>query len=151
MIGSAQFNHLLLKKFTSQQLVKYALAYQTIMGLVLVTGVWLDWYNIVSLTVMIFLFVLGQGLIGPNSSALALAPFSKHTGSAASLLGSFRMLIGGFITVWVSAWHNGTAFPMVVVMWLCVVTGILILGLAKVTVRYRARRRMVEDEPSVLL
>ncbi len=151
LIGSAQFNHFLLKRYTSQQLVKYALAYQTIMGSVLVTGVWFDWYNIVSLTVMIFLFVLGQGLTGPNSSALALAPFSKHAGSAASLLGSFRMLIGGMITVWVSAWHDGSALPMVVVMWLCVVSGVLILGLAKVTVRYRARRRMVEDEPSVLL
>ena len=151
LIGSAQFNHFLLKKYTSQQLVKYALAYQTIMGFVLVAGVWLDWYSIVSLTVMIFLFVIGQGLTGPNSSALALAPFSKHAGSAASLLGSFRMLIGGMITVWVSAWHDGSALPMVVVMWLCAVSGILILGLAKVTVRYRARRRVVEDEPSVLL
>ncbi len=151
LIGSAQFNHFLLKKYTSQQLVKYALAYQTIMGFVLVAGVWLDWYSIVSLTVMIFLFVIGQGLTGPNSSALALAPFSKHAGSAASLLGSFRMLIGGMITVWVSAWHDGSALPMVVVMWLCAVSGMLILGLAKVTVRYRARRRVVEDEPSVLL
>ncbi len=151
LIGSAQFNHLLLKKYTSQQLVKYALAYQTVMGTMLVAGVWFGWYNIIGLTIMIFLFVLGQGLIGPNSSALALAPFSKHAGSASSLLGSFRMLIGGLVTVWVSTWYNGTALPMVVVMWLCVMGGILILGTAKVTVRYRARRRMVEDEPSVLL
>jgi MFS transporter, DHA1 family, multidrug resistance protein len=151
MIGSAQFNHLLLKKFTSQQLVKYALTYQTVVGAVLVIGVWLDWYTIVSLTAMIFLFVLGQGLTGPNSSALALAPFSKHAGSAASLLGSFRMLVGGIITVWVSTWHDGTALPMVAVMWLSVVSGILILGGAKVAIRYRARRRVVEDEPAVLL
>ncbi len=151
LIGSAQFNHFLLKKYTSQQLVKYALAYQTITGLVLVAGVWLDGFDIVSLTVMIFLFVLGQGLTGPNSSALALAPFSKHVGSAASLLGSFRMLIGGVITVWVSAWHDGSALPMVVVMWLCVLSGIVILGLAKVTIRHRARRLVLKDEPSVLL
>lgn len=114
-------------------------------------GVWLDGFDIVSLTVMIFLFVLGQGLTGPNSSALALAPFSKHVGSAASLLGSFRMLIGGVITVWVSAWHDGSALPMVVVMWLCVLSGIVILGLAKVTIRHRARRLVLKDEPSVLL
>jgi len=137
LIGSAQFNHLLLKKFTSQQLVKYALAYQTFTG--------------VGLTIMIFLFVLGQGLTGPNSAALALAPFSKHAGSAASLLGSFRMLVGGVITVLVSAWYDGTALPMVVVMWMCVVVAIIILGIAKVTIRHRARRRVVEDEPAVLL
>jgi len=151
MIGSAQFNHVLLKKFTSQQLVKYALAYQTIVGALMVAGIVLDWYNMISLTIMIFLFVLGQGLTGPNSSALALAPFSKHVGSAASLLGSFRMMVGGVITVLVSIWYDGTAFPMVMVMWLSVVIAISILGGAKVAVRYRARKRVVEDEPSVLL
>jgi len=151
LIGSAQFNHFLLKKFTSQQLVKYALAYQTFAGAFLVMGTLFDWFNMVGLTVMIFLFVLGQGLTGPNSAALALAPFSRHAGSAASLLGSFRMMVGGVVTVLVSAWSDGTALPMVIIMWLCVVVAIVILGVAKVTIRHRARRRVVEDEPSVLL
>jgi len=151
LIGSAQFNHFLLKKFTSQQLVKYALAYQTFAGTFMVMGTLFDWYNMTGLTIMIFLFVLGQGLTGPNSAALALAPFSKHAGSAASLLGSFRMLVGGIITVLVSAWYDGTALPMVFVMWMSVVIAIIILGLAKVTISYRARRRVVEDEPVVLL
>jgi len=151
LIGSAQFNHFLLKKFTSQQLVKYALAYQTFAGTFMVMGTLFDWYNMTGLTIMIFLFVLGQGLTGPNSAALALAPFSKHAGSAASLLGSFRMMVGGIITVVVSAWYDGTALPMVFVMWMSVVIAIIMLGLAKVTIRYRARRRVVEDEPVVLL
>jgi DHA1 family bicyclomycin/chloramphenicol resistance-like MFS transporter len=151
LIGSAQFNHFLLKRFTSQQLVKYALAYQTFAGAFLVAGVFFHWFNLVGLTIMIFLFVLGQGLTGPNSAALALAPFTKHAGSAASLLGSFRMMVGGVITVAVSAWSDGTALPMVFVKWICVVTSISILAIAKVTIRFRARRRVVEDEPSVLL
>ena len=151
MIGSAQFNHFLLKKFTSQQLVKYALTYQTVIGAFMVTGVLYNWYNLVGLTVIIFLFVLGQGLTGPNSAALALAPFSKHAGSAASLLGSFRMLMGGVITVWVSAWHDGSALPMVIAMWTVVLISVFLFAVVKVTVRFRARKRVVEDEPSVLL
>jgi MFS transporter, DHA1 family, multidrug resistance protein len=151
MIGSAQFNHFLLKRFTSQQLVKYALAYQTVMGTIMVIGVALEWYSMAGLTIMIFLFVLGQGLTGPNSAALALAPFSKHAGSAASLLGSFRMLMGGVITVWVSAWHDGSALPMVIAMWTVVVVSVILFAVVKVTVRYRARKRVVEDEPAVLL
>lgn len=151
MIGSAQFNHFLLKKFTSQQLVKYALAYQTVIGAFMVVGVMFNWYNLVGLTVMIFFFVLGQGLTGPNSAALALAPFTKHAGSAASLLGSFRMLMGGVMTVWVSAWHDGSALPMVIAMWTVVVVSVVLFAVAKVTIRYRARKRVVEDEPAVLL
>lgn len=151
MIGSAQFNHLLLKKFTSQQLVKFALLYQLVIGGVMVIGVALQGFNLVGLTIIIFLFVLGQGLTGPNSSALALAPFTKHAGSAASLLGSFRMLIGGLITLLVSSWHDGTAMPMVAGMWLAVVIAVIILASIKVAVRFRARKRVVEDEPAVLL
>ena len=151
MIGSAQFNHLLLKKFTSQQLVKFALLYQLVIGGVMVIGVALQGFNLVGLTIIIFLFVLGQGLVGPNSSALALAPFTKHAGSAASLLGSFRMLIGGLITILVSSWHDGTALPMVAGMGLVVVLATVILASIKVVVRFRARKRVVEDEPAVLL
>jgi len=151
LIGSAQFNHFLLKKFTSQQLVKFALGYQSFAGALLVAGIVFHWYSMVGLTIMIFLFVLGQGLTGPNSAALALAPFSKHAGSAASLLGSFRMLVGGLITVMVSAWSDGTALPMVVVMWMCVVSALSVLAVARITINYRARRRVVEDEPAVLL
>jgi DHA1 family bicyclomycin/chloramphenicol resistance-like MFS transporter len=151
MIGSAQFNHLLLKKFTSQQLVKFALRYQVIAGAVMVAGVMFDWFNLVGLTVAIFFFMLGQGLTGPNSSALALAPFTKHAGSAASLVGSFRMLVGGVITAILSALHNGTTMPMVLSMWLTVVVSIILLTSVKVVIRYRARRRVVQDEPVVLL
>ena len=151
MIGSAQFNHLLLKKFTSQQLVKFALRYQVIAGAIMVAGIVLGWFNMIGLTIAIFFFMLGQGLTGPNSSALALAPFTKHAGSAASLLGSFRMLVGGIITAIVSALHNGTPLPMVLGMWLSVVVAILLLTSVKVVIRYRARKRMVKDEPAVLL
>jgi DHA1 family bicyclomycin/chloramphenicol resistance-like MFS transporter len=80
-----------------------------------------------------------------------LAPFTKHAGSAASLLGSFRMLVGGIITAIVSALHNGTPLPMVLGMWLSVVVAILLLTSVKVVIRYRARKRMVKDEPAVLL
>lgn len=151
MIGSAQFNHLLLKKFTSQQLVKFALRYQVIAGAIMVAGIVLGWFNMIGLTIAIFFFMMGQGLTGPNSSALALAPFTKHAGSAASLLGSFRMLVGGVITAIVSALHNGTPLPMVLGMWLSVVVAILLLTSVKVVIRYRARKRMVKDEPAVLL
>ncbi|MFZ5999302.1 MAG: MFS transporter, partial [Bacteroidota bacterium] len=151
LIGSAQFNHLLLKYFSSQQLVRYALTFQVVFGLLLCAAVYFDWVNGVMLTAMVFIFFTGQGLTGPNSTALALAPFTKHTGSAASLLGSFRMAIGGLVTVAVSAWHTQDALPMVVTMVMCVVTGLFILGFGKLVVLYKARKREVEEEPSVLM
>jgi MFS transporter, DHA1 family, multidrug resistance protein len=151
MIGSAQLNHILLKYFKSEQLVKYAFRYQTFLGIFLIVGTWLGWYDKIGLLVMIFVFFTGQGITGPNSTALALAPFTKHTGSAASLLGSFRMAIAGLVSAMVSLWHDGTALPMVVTIVLCVITGLTILTFGKVVIRYQARRKEVEEEPSVLM
>lgn len=151
MIGAAQLNHILLKYFKSEQLVTYAFRYQTFLGVFLIVGTWFGWYDKIGLLVMIFAFFTGQGITGPNSTALALAPFTQHTGSAASLLGSFRMAIAGLVSAMVSLWHDGTALPMVVTIVLCVIVGLSILTFGKVVIRYQARKKAVEEEPSVLM
>jgi DHA1 family bicyclomycin/chloramphenicol resistance-like MFS transporter len=127
IIGSTQLNHLLLKKFKSQQIVKVSLLYQTGVGLLLITGTMFGWFNKIELIVFIGFFLAGHGLTNPNSNALSLAPFSKHTGSAASLAGSFRMGMGGVASALVSLFHNGTAMPMVSVMVSCILCGLLFL------------------------
>jgi DHA1 family bicyclomycin/chloramphenicol resistance-like MFS transporter len=150
IIGSTQLNHLLLRKFKSEQVFKGTLVYQTVIGIVLVTGSVYGWFNMVGLIAMMFVFFSGQGLTGPNANALSLAPFTRHTGSAAALLGSFRMAIGGLVTASVSVFHNGTATPMVIMMVLCSVTGLVILTIGRSTVRYRVQRRKVEEEKSLI-
>jgi DHA1 family bicyclomycin/chloramphenicol resistance-like MFS transporter len=151
IIGSSQLNHVLLNRFSSQQLVKVTLRFQTVIGLLFVLGVWLDWFNLPGFLGMTFIFLAGQGLIGPNSTALSLAPFTQHTGSAASLLGSFRMAMGGFATAAVSIFHNDTALPMTICMVACPVIGISILTLSKGVVRYRAYRKRMEEDSSILM
>jgi DHA1 family bicyclomycin/chloramphenicol resistance-like MFS transporter len=100
--------------------------------------------------ILVFLFFTGQGITGPNSTALALAPFTRHTGSAASLLGSFRMTIAGLVSAVVSIWYDGTALPMVATMLFCIAIPLAILTFSKVVVRYKARGQKQEDE-SVLM
>lgn len=151
IIGTSQLNHVLLDRFTSQQLVKYTLRFQMVLGIFFVAGVWLDWFNLTGLIAITLAFLAGQGLTGPNSSALSLAPFSKHTGSAASLLGSFRMAMGGVASALVSAFHDGTALPMTIGIVACPVIGISILTLGKGVVRYRAYRKRMEEDSSILM
>src|SRR6202008_2121898 len=116
LIGSAQLNHILLNHFSSQQLVKYVLRFQTLVGILFAVGVWFNWYNMIGFLVMTFILIAGQGITGPNSSALSLAPFTRNIGSAASMLGGFRMAAAGLASAIVSALHNGTALPMVIGM-----------------------------------
>ena len=151
VIGSTQLNHLFLKKFKSEQIIKVTLRCQSTVGVFLVTGSWLGWFDLYSLIIVMFIFLIGQGLIGPNANALSLAPFTKHAGSAAALLGAFRMGMGGIVSATVSVLHNNTAIPMLGGMAFCALAGLYILAVGKTTVRYRASRREVEEESSVLL
>ena len=146
MIGSTQLNHGLLKRFTSEQIIQVTLLYQTAIGVLLVLGTWYGWYGKYSLILLLFVFLTGQGLTNPNATALSLAPFSKHAGSAAALMGSFRMGMAGLVSAAVSVWYNRTALPMVGVMTLCAVGGLAILLIGRRTVRYSA-----EEDTSVLI
>lgn len=145
IIGSTQLNHILLKRFRSEQLIRVTLIYQTVVGIFLVAGTWYHWFNEYALIAVMFVFLAGQGITGPNTTALSLAPFSRRTGSAASLLGSFRMAIGGLVSAIVSALHNNTAMPMIGVMVACGVVGLIILTIGKGTVRYQARKKVEEE------
>jgi DHA1 family bicyclomycin/chloramphenicol resistance-like MFS transporter len=151
MIGSTQLNHFLLKRFKSQQIINFTLFYQSVVGVLLVLGTLYGWYGMYSLILLMFVFLTGQGLTNPNATALSLAPFSKHAGSASALMGSFRMAMGGLVSAVVSVLHNNTAIPMVSVMMLCAVGGLVILTISKRNVRYQASQRIVENETSVVM
>jgi DHA1 family bicyclomycin/chloramphenicol resistance-like MFS transporter len=146
VIAPTQLNRFLLKRFTSEQIILTTLSCQTVVGLLLVMGTWAGWYGQYGLIAMLFLFLCGQGITGPNASALSLAPFSRHAGSAAALMGSFRMGTGAIVTGAVSFFHNNTAMPMVGVMTACVVIGLLILLIGNRAVQYRNRAEDI-DEP----
>ncbi len=151
MIGSTQLNHFLLKRFTSQQIVKVTLVYQGITGIVLVGTTLYGDLGLYGLLALMFVFLTGQGLIGPNATALSLAPFVMHTGSAAALLGSWRMSTGAIVSALVSVFHNNTALPMIGMMSACVWISFLILLAGNTVVKNRGRKQDVEDEVSVLI
>jgi MFS transporter, DHA1 family, multidrug resistance protein len=151
IIGFSQLNHILLRRYKSERIIKFTFIMQVIIGAILVIGTVFGWYNKIALIILIASFLAGHGLINPNATALSLAPFSKHTGSAASLSGSFRMAMGGLASALVSIFHNGTAIPMIVVMVACCASGFVILAGGKSVVKYRVQKQNAEQEPSVMM
>jgi MFS transporter, DHA1 family, multidrug resistance protein len=150
MIGSTQLNHVLLKRFKNEELVKVAFIYQGVIGILLVGGTLYGGWGLYSLLILMFIFLTGQGLIGPNATALSLAPFSKHAGSAAALLGTWRMGLGAIITALVSALHNNTALPMVGMMAACSWGSLVLLIFCNAIVRKRATAKNTGETPAVL-
>jgi MFS transporter, DHA1 family, multidrug resistance protein len=151
MIGSTQLNHVLLKRFNSEQIIKVTLIYQSLVGLILIAGVYNHWFGLFGLVGMMFVFLAGQGLTGPNASALSLAPFRRHTGSASALMGSVRMGAGALVSALVSLLHNYTAMPMVAMMAFCVVGGLVILVSGSFLIRQKMVMADMEEEVSMSL
>jgi DHA1 family bicyclomycin/chloramphenicol resistance-like MFS transporter len=151
MIGSTQLNHVLLKKFKSEQIIKFTLCYQSVIGVVLILGTYYGWYGKLSLIGLMFIFFTGQGLTGPNTSALSLAPFTRLAGSASALMGSWRLGAGAIISALVSVFHDGTALPMVATMSLCAMISLLLLYAGNSTVKFRQRRRKAAEEEGTSL
>jgi MFS transporter, DHA1 family, multidrug resistance protein len=146
LISGTQLNHVLLKKYSSEQIVKYSMIYQLAIGGVLITGTALALFNLVGLVIMMMLFLAAHGIASTNSSALALNPFKKHAGSAASLAGSFRMAMGGLSSGLVSFFYNRSEWPMITVMVMCILSGLIIIVAGNHTKKYRAVEHGISEK-----
>ncbi|WP_257667766.1 multidrug effflux MFS transporter [Parapedobacter tibetensis] len=134
LITASQLNRLMLNNYTSEQLARIALIVQSSIGLVLVLCSITGFINLYLMVALIFLFLGSQGFVFPNTSALALSPFSRLAGSASALLGSVQMACGALSSAMVSYFHNGTAIPMASVMAGCAFLSlIIVLGLSPKT------------------
>jgi DHA1 family bicyclomycin/chloramphenicol resistance-like MFS transporter len=127
LIVAAQVNTILLRKFSSEQIIRVTLFCQCLAGIALVVGTWFNMLGLYSTIFLIWIFLSTQGFAFPNSSALSLAPFSKNAGTASALMGAVQLGIGAITTALVSVLNNNTAMPMAAVMCACAITSFLVL------------------------
>ncbi len=115
-IGSSQANTLLMKTYSSRQIVRIALICYAAFAIIFLS---ITLAGILTLPVaIIFLFLmLGMvGIINPNAASLSLAPFEKNAGSASALMGAFQMGMGAFISFLISLHDVPAAWPLATAM-----------------------------------
>ncbi|GHB61370.1 Bcr/CflA family drug resistance efflux transporter [Persicitalea jodogahamensis] len=128
-IGGSQVNRVLLKRFDSLRVAEMASLVVAVLGFLMVVSAVTPGISGYVMLVFLFLFLFVSGLLGPNTTALALEPFSENAGSASALIGFTQMLFGALASALVSALHNHTALPMTGVMAGCALASAgLILG-----------------------
>lgn len=135
LIAASQANTLLLKKYSSQQIIRTTIFCQALAGLAIVIGTYFNLLNLYSTIAFIWIFLSTQGFAFPNSSALTLAPFSRNAGTASALMGALQLGLGAIATAIVSVLNNGTAIPMAAVMCGCAVISFIILMLGKMELK----------------
>ena len=116
LIGSSQVNTLLLRKYSSEQLIFAALICQSITGLVFLLGSFNGWFGLPETIFLLFIFLSCLGVANPNTSALSLAPFTKNAGSASALMGAIQMGLGTLASIGVSMFDTRSSLPLVSIM-----------------------------------
>jgi DHA1 family bicyclomycin/chloramphenicol resistance-like MFS transporter len=113
LVIATQVNRWLLERYYSSQILKLALTVTAGSGLLLAAVTVTGSGGFVGMLIVLFCCVASVGLVLPNATAAAMAPFGKQAGSASALLGALQFAAGAGTGALISALHNGTALPMV--------------------------------------
>lgn len=146
LITSSQLNNWLLKKYSSQQIVQLTLTIQTLAGLFLFVATAMGWLNLYSTIGLIFIYLSCQGFNFPNSSALSMAPFSKHAGSASALMGAIQMGMGALASAAVGLFTPHNAMPLTGIMAACVVLAWILLFFSSRKIGFAAKNVDIEEQ-----
>jgi DHA1 family bicyclomycin/chloramphenicol resistance-like MFS transporter len=134
-IGGSQLNIFLVRKYSSNRIFKTALITQFTANVVFLILAGVGVLELYSTIGMFFIVLTCIGLINPNASALALAPFSRNVGSASALLGCTQIGVAALASSGVGLFDSGTMTPVVIMLsgtsliaFLILMTGLKKLG-----------------------
>jgi DHA1 family bicyclomycin/chloramphenicol resistance-like MFS transporter len=147
-IGSSQLNSLLLKRFTSEQLILRALISQSVIS---ITFLFLSLNGLLGLyetIITLFLFLGCLGISNPNTAGLTLAPFARNAGSASALMGAIQLGLGALVSFIVGVFVKDSVTPMVVIMASTTFIAFIILNTGK---RFIKQKVAVSDQDTTII
>lgn len=109
---------ILLKKYSLEALVKYSTLTQLAIGIALLFTFAID-ASIVWTLMLIFLFMLPTGILFPTTTDLALAPFTKESGTASAIFGFAQLGITFILSGLTGLVQNNSIAPVVVSLSAC--------------------------------
>jgi DHA1 family bicyclomycin/chloramphenicol resistance-like MFS transporter len=118
LIGASQVNGKLVHRFGPRRMMMAGMAMMAGGGTFLLAAV-LFGAPLPFVLAGLFVVVATQGLVAPNTAALALAKHGRSAGSAAALLGTLRFTFGALSAPLVGLAGEHTALPMALIMALC--------------------------------
>jgi DHA1 family bicyclomycin/chloramphenicol resistance-like MFS transporter len=109
-----QSNRWLLRRFTSEQLLRKGMWVNVCAGLLLVACARTGFGGFPLFFSVLFVCLSTLGVIFPNATAMTMQPFAAEAGSASALLGILQFTLGASGGALVGIVHNGTALPMAI-------------------------------------
>lgn len=134
IIGGSQVNLLLTRWFVSERIFQVALLCQCVVSVIFLAGTFTGLFGLVATTLMFFAFLSCLGILSPNATALALAPFGKNAGSASALLGFLQIGIGALASAGVGLFDSNSSLPAINILTATALLALLILIAGKRTI-----------------
>ena len=142
-IGSNQVNILLLRKFSSDAIFRWAMVAVCPAGTLLLVGTICGWFGLWATLVLLFITLTALGLCAPNGSALALVPFDHNIGSASAMLGFLQLGISGLASACIGVFDSHTLMPVALVL---AVTSWIALAILLMGKKWIPQIRFVEEK-----
>jgi MFS transporter, DHA1 family, multidrug resistance protein len=130
LIGAAQINRWLTRHFDTHVILRSATVVNAAAAVVLPVLAWTGAGGFFAFFGTIFVCLATLGLVLPNATAAAMAPFPHQAGVASALLGMLQFAVGAATGALVGVFHDGTGMPMAVTIAACSVASLLITLLA---------------------
>lgn len=130
-IGSSQLNSILLRRFSSEQMIFGALIVQITISVIFLILAINDDLGLYGTMALLFLFLACLGISNPNTAGLTLAPFARNTGSASALMGATQLGIGALSSFAVGIFVKDSMVPMVAIMTCTTILAFIVLNIGK--------------------
>lgn len=118
LIATSQFNRWLAPRFGVERVLRWAIRAAAVALAALAAAVW-SGAGLVLIIPAIFVGIATVGLVLPNATAAAMAPYAKGAGRASAVMGTLQMVLGALTATGVSALADGSARPMAGIMAVC--------------------------------
>ena len=112
LIGAAQVNARLARRWPSALILRWSLAGGTVFALALAAVAWTGWGGLPAILVPTFGVIASMGFTQPNATACAMMVDGSRAGSTSALLGAGGFGVGALAAGFASVVHDGSARPM---------------------------------------
>lgn len=146
-IGSSQLNSLLLKRFSSEQMIFTALILQSVISIIFLILSLNNLLGLYTTIAMLFLFLGCLGISNPNTAGLTMAPFAKNAGSASALMGAIQLGLGSLASFAVGIFVKDSVAPMVFIM---TTTTIIAFGVLNIGKRFIKNKVEITENDDVI-
>jgi DHA1 family bicyclomycin/chloramphenicol resistance-like MFS transporter len=128
LVLAAQLNARLVRRFTSDAIIRKVLILQIVTALVLFAGTLSGFLQLYGIAAMLFIYVSSVGCLFPNITAMAMAPHGARAGSASALIGVLQFALAAGSASIIGAANSGSALPVASLIGLCSIAAAIIYG-----------------------